>query len=263
MNPIAQINQEKYQTPAAPLIGIPTWNDQSTAYGGVNLFALNQSYINGIVASGGIPFMIPLNLDMEALWSIFCRLDGLFFAGGTDIYPELYGEELTGTEGRFDHDRDLIELVLARWALDYGLPLFGICRGMQMINIAAGGTLYHDLATERPKADKHDFFGVGEERKVIRHNIFVEADSYLGEALGEIVGVNSMHHQAVKEIGDRLRATAISEDGLIEGIEGIGDEFVLGCQWHPEELMDDPRQSQLLADFIDACASQSIKASAP
>ncbi|MEM7800313.1 MAG: gamma-glutamyl-gamma-aminobutyrate hydrolase family protein [Chloroflexota bacterium] len=236
-----------------PLIGMPTWIDQSTAYGGVDLFALNQSYINAVVAAGGIPFLIPLNLEREGLWSIFSRLDGLFLAGGTDIHPEHYGETAEGTEGRFDDERDHTELILARWSFEHNVPLFGVCRGMQMINVAAGGTLYHDLATDLPEKERHDFPGVGEIRQQIRHNIFIEADSFLGQTLGEIVGVNSMHHQAIKTVGDRLQVTAISEDGLVEGIEYADGRFVIGCQWHPEELMDDPSQARLLTGFVEAC----------
>ena len=242
----------------APLIGMPTWSDDSTAYNGVSLFALNQSYVDAIVEAGGIPFMIPLNLDLDRLWALFCKLDGLFLAGGTDIHPALYDEKVAGSEGRFDDRRDVVEIQLAQWALETDLPIFGICRGMQMINVAAGGTLYHDLKIERPESDKHDFFGAGADRQVIRHNIFVESNSYLGRTLGEIVGVNSMHHQAVKELGAFLNATAISEDGLIEGIEGSEHAFVVGCQWHPEELSADPHQAQLFADFITAASSQNL-----
>lgn len=247
----------------APLIGMPAWSDRSTTFGGVNLFALNQSYVDAVVQAGGIPVMIPLNLDQPALWTLFQRLDGLFLAGGTDIFPGLYGEAATGSEGAFDCDRDRIELQLARWALDHHLPLFGVCRGMQMINVAAGGRLYHDLAHERPEVGRHDFFAQGVERQQIRHNIFIEAGSILGQTLGEIVGVNSMHHQAVKTVGAGLRVTAISEDGLVEGIEGTDHPFVVGCQWHPEELVATPLHADLLHRFIAACQETGVTPHAP
>ncbi|MEM8856842.1 MAG: gamma-glutamyl-gamma-aminobutyrate hydrolase family protein [Chloroflexota bacterium] len=234
----------------SPLIGIPTWQDTSVEYNGVPLFAINQSYIKALTAEGAIPILIPLNLDEEALRNIFDRLDGLFLSGGTDINPLQYGEELTGHEGQFDSERDEVELKLARWALANNLPVLGICRGMQILNVAAGGTLYHDLATERPDTHKHDYFGKKLERREIRHLISTVPYSYVHQTLGKTIGVNSMHHQAIRRVGFGFTVTAFSDDGLPEAIEATNHPFAIGVQWHPEELSDDQRHAQIFNDFI-------------
>ena len=253
-----QATHFKQQPYRRPVIGVPSWIDQSTAYGGVLLYAINQSYINILTAAGAIPFVIPLNLDEEQLWDLFEQLDGLFLSGGTDIDPTFYGEATTGTEGGFDAVRDESELRLARWALETDMPLFGVCRGMQIINVAAGGTLVHDLATDLPQADKHDFFAAGAERAFIRHQVYLDPYSYLGRVLGRSTGVNSMHHQVVNRVGRGLSVTAWSADGLVEGIEGNDQSFVVGVQWHPEELTADPTQAQLFIDFIAAAAGERL-----
>lgn len=233
-----------------PLIGITTWNDSSVEYDGVPLFAINQSYVNALTAAGAIPILIPINLDDDSLRDIFDRLDGLFLSGGTDINPVHYVETETGTEGRFDLQRDETELKLARWALANDLPILGVCRGMQILNVAAGGSLYHDLATERPDIHRHDYFGGEFKRNDIRHTISTTPYSYLYDVLGEKIGVNSMHHQAVRRVGFSFYVTAFSDDGLAEAIEATNHPFAIGLQWHPEELTDDPRHAQIFHDFI-------------
>ena len=241
-----------------PLIGITTWIDSSVDYAGVPLYAINQSYVNTLTAAGAIPFLIPLNLDDETLRDIFDRLDGLFLSGGTDINPIHFGEPVTGTEGNFDLLRDETELKLARWALANNLPVLGICRGMQILNVSAGGTLYHDLATDRPDTHRHDFFAGGLKRNEIRHTVSTAPYSYLHRVLGETIGVNSMHHQAVRRVGFGFHITAVSDDGLPEGIEATDHPFAVGLQWHPEELTDDLRQAQLFHDFIAVSAGASM-----
>ena len=237
-----------------PLIGIPTWNDSSVDYDGVPLYAINQSYVKTLTAAGAIPFLIPLNLDDTTLREIFDRLDGLFLSGGTDIDPIHFDEAETGTEGRFDQQRDETELKLARWAIANDLPVLGICRGMQILNVAAGGSLYHDLNTERPNTHRHDYFGGDFKRNDIRHTVSTTPQSYLHDILGETIGVNSMHHQAVRRVGFSFYVTAFSDDGLPEAIEATNHQFAMGVQWHPEELTDDDRQAQLFHDFIAVSA---------
>ena len=237
-----------------PLIGITTWNDSSVDYDGVPLYAINQSYINALTAAGAIPYLIPLNLDDETLREIFDRLDGLFLSGGTDINPIHYDEAETGSEGRFDLQRDETELKLARWALANNLPVLGVCRGMQILNVAAGGSLYHDLATDRPDTHRHDFFGSGFKRNDIRHTVSTTPYSYLHHVLGEKIGVNSMHHQAIRRVGFSFYVAAFSDDGLAEAIEATNHLFAIGLQWHPEELTDDERHAQLFHDFIAVSA---------
>lgn len=237
-----------------PLIGIPTWNDSSVGYDGVPLYAINQSYVAALTAAGAIPFLIPLNLDDDSLRDIFDRLDGLFLSGGTDINPIHYDDAEAGTEGRFDNQRDETELKLARWALANDLPVLGVCRGMQILNVAAGGSLYHDLATDRPDTHRHDYFGSEVKRNDVRHTVSTTPYSYLHQILGEKIGVNSMHHQAVRRVGFSFYVTAFSDDGLPEAIEATNHRFAIGLQWHPEELTADERHAQLLHDFIAVSA---------
>lgn len=246
--------QQQYNY-AAPFIGMPLWTDKSNTYGGIQTYGLNQSYIQAIIDAGGIPITIPLNLDKNQLWILFNQLDGLFLSGGSDISPELYGGKTTIAQVQYDYERDQTELTLTKWALEFNLPVFGVCRGMQMINVAAGGTLYHDLASDRPDVGKHDFFSVNADRKRIRHSIFIESNSILGNSLGDIAGVNSMHHQSVEKLGTGLRVTAISEDGLIEGIESEAHSLLLGCQWHPEELTTNPNQEKLFTYFVQTSST--------
>ena len=250
MNTLSLNTNLNSQSNTAPLIGMPTWSDSSVAFNGVPLYALNQSYVDTIVEAGGIPFMIPLNLNRAVLWNLFNQLDGLFLAGGTDISPALYAEEENGKEGRFDQPRDSAEIQLARWALESGLPIFGICRGMQLINVAAGGSLYHDLATDLADVEKHDYFESGAARQTIRHNIFVESDSYLGRTLGEIVGVNSMHHQAIKDLGAGLQVVGTAPDGIIEAVEMPDHPWLVGLQWHPEVTAKQDETQQAIFDAL-------------
>ncbi|MCB0036860.1 MAG: gamma-glutamyl-gamma-aminobutyrate hydrolase family protein [Anaerolineales bacterium] len=248
----------KYMAVQRPLIGIPTWSDNSTVYAGIPLFAINQSYVNAVTRFGALPLLVPLNLPDEMLREIFARLDGLLLCGGTDIDPVYYGQKASNGEGKFDTARDETELKLVRWGLTADLPMLGICRGMQLLNVAAGGTLYHDLAAERPDLGRHDFFSFDRGRRQIRHTVQTTPKSYLRRTLGRSGGVNSMHHQGVRRVGEGLRVTALSHDGLPEGIEAESHPFAVGVQWHPEELTDNPQQARLFADFTAACVRKRL-----
>jgi putative glutamine amidotransferase len=179
----------------------------------------------------------------------------VFLAGGVDVDPGSYGEERHDLCGRTDLARDRVELLFARWAMDEGKPVFGVCRGMQVINVAAGGTLYQDCAAQVPDSIKHDYFpGAGWARDHLAHHVDLAEGTRLRRVFGAgRVMVNSMHHQAILRLGDGLVVSAVSPDGVVEAVEGPGDAFLVGVQWHPEMLVEnDAGTLRLFEEFIEA-----------
>jgi putative glutamine amidotransferase len=200
--------------------------------------------------------LIPLNLSTGALRAIFERLDGLLLTGGADVDPKHYGEAIHEKCGQIDQVRDTVELTLTRWALAEGLPILAICRGIQVLNVAAGGTLYQDIASQMPGSLKHDCWP-DYPRNYPAHQVTVNGDSILAAVLGQgRVAVNSTHHQAVKDLAPGFRVVARALDGVIEAIEGCGHPFAVGVQWHPEELVEDaPPMRRLFEEFVSAARS--------
>jgi putative glutamine amidotransferase len=200
--------------------------------------------------------MIPLlHDDTDTLREIYSRLDGLLIAGGVDIHPSRFGEQPIPELGRTDDARDAVELQLVNWALEEGMPVFGLCRGAQVINVACGGTLHQDIVAQVAGASKHDFFpNAGYARDYRAHNVTVAPWSILHATYGTpTFSVNSMHHQAIKRLGRGLLASAHSPDGLIEAVERPGENWVVGVQWHPEMFEEsDPKTRALFRAFIDA-----------
>ena len=237
-----------------PVIGIPGRHDQSSR--GSPIFAQNRTYVEAVTKAGGAPVLIPPNLDEGALRAIYERLDGLLLAGGEDIHPKHYGEAIHEKCGQSDEARDTVELTLTRWALAEGLPILAICRGIQVLNVAAGGTLYQDIASQIPGSLKHNCWP-DYPRNYLAHQVTVNGDSQLAAVLGQSrVGVNSLHHQAVKDLAASFKIVARATDGLIEAIEGYDHPFALGVQWHPEELVQDaPPMRRLFEVFVSAARS--------
>ena len=172
------------------------------------------------------------------------------------MHPRHYGEAIYEKCGQIDAARDTVELTLARWALAEGLPVLGLCRGIQVLNVAAGGTLYQDIASQVPGSLKHDFWP-DHPRNYLAHQVTVNGDSHLAAIFSQgQVAVNSSHHQAVKDLAPNFRAVAWAPDGVIEAIEGHDHPFALGVQWHPEDLVDDaPHMRRLFEDFVSAARS--------
>ncbi len=250
-----------------PIIGIPTQTLQSL--GGVSAeippsWVMSQRYIQTLVQAGAVPWMIPL-VDETTLRGIYERLDGVFLPGGADIDPATYGDGPHVACDKTDPERDRVELSLAKWAMADGRPVLGVCRGIQLINVAAGGTLFQDLATQRPESIKHDYFpfnGQSFTRDHLAHTVDVSADSRLARLYGAgELRVNSMHHQGIRELGQGLRVTAVAPDGLVEAIETTGDAYVFAVQWHPEALTDRDAQARaMFREFIEAASATASSA---
>jgi putative glutamine amidotransferase len=240
-----------------PIIGVPTQTLEEIPDQLPRCWVMSQQYVRVLVAAGAIPWIIPLiQGDTATLRGIYDRLDGLFLPGGVDLDPSAYDEAPTDLCGRTDPARDEIELMLTRWALEDKKPLLAVCRGIQVLNVAAGGSVHQDLATQLPGAIKHDYFPRAGQytRDLLVHDVTLTKGSRLETLLDTpSIEVNSMHHQGIKELAETLRPTAYAPDGLIEGLESQNGHFVLGVQWHPEALVErDPRMTRLFAAFIDA-----------
>jgi putative glutamine amidotransferase len=242
-----------------PIIGVPTQTLEEIPDQLPRCWVMSQQYVRVLVAAGAVPWIIPLlENDPATLRAIYDRVDGVFLPGGVDLEPSTYDEAATSLLGRTDPARDEIELTLTRWALEDGKPLLAVCRGIQVVNVAAGGTVHQDLTTQLPGAIKHDYFPVRGQysRDLLVHDVTVPEGSRLRDLLdASTVKVNSMHHQGIKQLAPGLRPTAYAPDGLIEGIESPNGHFMLGVQWHPEALVDrDPRMRQLFTAFIEAAS---------
>ena len=242
-----------------PVIGITTQTlhaIQGIPEGLPDSWVMNQRYFLPVLALGALPWMIPLLPDdPETMRGIYERLDGLLIPGGVDVDPATYGEEVHPLCGRLDPARDAVELQLTRWAVADAKPVLGLCRGEQVINVAMGGSLYQDVGAQYEGAIMHEYYPTkGYSRDHLAHPVDVTAGTRLRDLLVEpSVPVNSMHHQAVKRLGDGLVASAYAPDGLIEAVEGTGDGFLVGVQWHPEMFESrDPSTGHLFREFVKA-----------
>jgi putative glutamine amidotransferase len=240
-----------------PVIGIATQTLEPIAGQVPRAWVMGQKYVRVLTRERAVPWLIPLLPEDEpTLRQIYERLDGLFLTGGVDVDPSCYGEDRQPTCGCSDVARDSVELTMLRWAMAEHKPVLGVCRGHQVINVAAGGALYQDVTTQRPKALKHDYFP--HTGPYVRDQLSHEVEVTAGSRLDSIVGartlqVNSMHHQGVKVLAPGLQASAFAPDGLIEGLEGSNGQFLIGVQWHPEELAEkDPAMQRLFTAFLDA-----------
>ncbi len=236
-----------------PLIGITVGRYQNPATQQRNLLGLAEAYVQAVLNQGGIPVMVPLGIPETDLLALFERLDGLVLSGGGDIDPTVYGKTIGSKIMAMDRNRDMIEIKLMQLAAGEEKPVLAICRGMQVMNVAMGGTMIQDIDSELPEADKHSYFK-GYPRDHIAHSVKVEEDSRLAKILGSpIVKTNSLHHQACDVIGETLEVTAVAPDGIIEGLELPDHPFAVGVQWHPECIQEQPEMRQLFTALVEAC----------
>jgi putative glutamine amidotransferase len=237
-----------------PVIGITLMNVQHE--GQRALQGVRPMYVEAIAAAGGVPLLIPLTDDEAITRELYALCDGILLPGGEDLDPATYGEAPHPELGAVDPQRDAVELLLARLTRDDHKPLLGICRGMQTINVAFGGTLYQDLPSQLADPLNHRANTEMNEFTTPTHSVQLEADSWLARQLGTTeIAANTMHHQAVKAVAPGLRITGVAPDGVIEAVEGTDAQFVVGVQCHPEYLWhtSEPRWRAMFAGFVAVC----------
>jgi putative glutamine amidotransferase len=244
-----------------PVIGVTTQTLQ--AIDGIppqlpHSVVMNDRYYTAVAQAGGAPVLVPLlHDDLDALRAVYEMLDGVLIPGGVDVNPATFGEAPHPKLGRVDEPRDVVEMQLTRWAIADGKPVLGLCRGLQVINVALGGTLYQDLEAQYPDGIKHDYFPTyGFGRDHLAHDVTVTAGSRLRTVLDrDRITVNSMHHQGIKTLAPTLVASAVAPDGLVEAVELPGSPFCVGVQWHPEVFeMANPDTRHVFREFITAAS---------
>jgi putative glutamine amidotransferase len=237
-----------------PVIGLISRRDQSARWSGYELYGQGLAYADALALAGGAPILIPLGLGEDAWRRIYERIEGLLFPGGVDVDPAYYHEERHPRLGQVDDALDQAELTFARWALDDHMPVLAICRGIQLLNVAAGGTLYQDLPSQRPDAFPHACSAPTYPREYRAHPVEVASASRIASAMGVCTArVNSRHHQAIKDVAAGFDVTALAPDGVIEGIECQGARYIVGVQWHPESLAaNDPQMLGLFRALVEA-----------
>ncbi len=234
-----------------PLIGITT-STFTTEQG----WEYNRAYvamIQAVAEAGGLPVLVPISIDDEALRGIYERLDAVLLPGGGDMRPNIYGAEAHPLTDNIDDARDHVEVNLTRWAVDDDLPVLGICRGHQVVNVALGGTLIQDVPSEIGSNISHNVTVPRDSRP---HEVNIDPSSRLASILGTTtIAVNSLHHQSVGVAAPDTCVTAYSPDGVVEALEMPQKKFVLSVQWHPEDLYrDDPAMKRLFKAFVEAAA---------
>lgn len=216
-------------------------------------FGVNQSYARSVSIAGGIPILIPLDLPDDDLNDLLDRLDGILFTGGYDIDPQRYGSQPHPKVEHIDAERDRVECHLVQAAMQAGKPLLGICRGLQVINVALGGSLYEDLQDQFAGSIMHD--NHDKPRDSLVHSVNVERKSLLSQIIPcNRTQVNSLHHQGVRLLASDLNPSAFSPDGLVEAIELPDLRFGLAVQWHPEELQEYASMRRLFQQFVQYCS---------
>ncbi|OGZ17272.1 MAG: hypothetical protein A2494_00355 [Candidatus Lloydbacteria bacterium RIFOXYC12_FULL_46_25] len=213
-------------------------------------YFLRRECVTALEQAGGTPLIIAAS-NTPSIQEICGIMEGLYLTGGDDIHPSFYGEAIAPHYvGTLDMSRDQLERELVIYAVEHHIPIFGICRGMQALNVFLGGALYQDIACEQKKAIEHRLTCA--DRAFLAHPIKVKEGTRISNIMGgRDFMVNSIHHQGVKELGKDLIATATSPDGLIEAIELPDHPFTIGVEWHPEELKDDASR-QLFIEFVNA-----------
>lgn len=199
-----------------------------------NINKINYTYIDAVVEASGVPVVIPILKDIEDIEIYLDIVDGIIFTGGEDISSLYFDEEPIREVDDIYHDRDITEMELFEKAYTKGIPVLGICRGAQLINIGLGGNIYQDIYKQLPNTIGHY---CPKNLQDGYHSIKISNDSILFEIFkSEKLVVNSWHHQGIKDIGRYLKVTSTSSDGIVEAIESTNKKFVLGLQFHPEEM---------------------------
>lgn len=216
---------------------------------------LAHDYVKAVEWAGGAPLIVPVVEQLESIQPVLDMLDGIIFSGGTDIDPQCYGELMLFQSNGIEPVRDAHEIGLVKKVLaERKIPVMGICRGMQLLNVACGGTLYQDLEKQRKNEFNHSMEMYP--KYLPTHDVTLQDHSFLQSAFQKsTIRVNSLHHQGIKTIGQGLSATGTTSDGLIEGIELSGERCVIGVQFHPEMMVDNnPELLKIFMAFVEKCS---------
>jgi putative glutamine amidotransferase len=231
-----------------PLIGVLTYRNQNPL--GFTQFSASEAYTSSLVNAGAIPLLIPLGQPKSNLEALLPHLDGVLFTGGGDIAPERYGGAPNTLVSDVDIDRDRLEIELALQVIESKKPFLGICRGLQVINVALGGSLYEDIKAQRPDSLEHQW-SPAYPREHLAHSVHIETGSRLAGILkANEAQVNSLHHQGVRRLAQDLRPTAYAPDGVIEAFELPSYPYGLAVQWHPENLQAHQAMRDLFRSFV-------------
>lgn len=236
-----------------PFIGITTFHTDSQR--GYIYISVTKAYVDAVVRAGAIPLLIPLGLAQTDLAELMQKVDGVLFTGGGDIDPARFQGLSHPTVHDIDPVRDELEIQLVQQVIEQNTPFFGICRGLQVINVALGGSLYTHIQDQHPNALKHDYFP-GRPRNYHAHPVKIDEGTTLAGILGQpIVQVNSLHHQGIDRLATRLLSTAYAPDGIVEAVELPGHAFGLAVQWHPEWLQDQVEMRELFTAFVNTAGN--------
>lgn len=237
-----------------PMIGVTTMRRQNEH--GMQLVSVAEAYITALTQAGICPVLIPNQIPESAVDELLVRLDGILFTGGGDIAADFYQVEQNSKINGVERDRDRIELHLLKRAVEDGKPFMGICRGLQLVNVGLGGSLYADITEQAAGAIKHDYYPDWK-RDYLAHSVEVQADSFLHSILGaNTIKVNSLHHQAIRQVAPGLIPTAYAPDGIVEAVELQQHPFGLAVQWHPEWLTAHKQMRDLFSAFAEAASIQ-------
>jgi putative glutamine amidotransferase len=237
----------------SPVIGITTSRQKND--GNVSTLKNPEAYSIAISKAGGLPFLIPLGLSVKQLEQVLSIIDGVLLSGGGDVDPKAYGIINDDRSTSIDPDRDREEFVLVERAIELKKPFLGICRGLQVINVVLGGTLYTNLPGQYSKKINHRQ-AASEQLGLTSHKVRIVQGSRLEDILGtRKLFVNSRHHQGIKRLADKLIASAYAPDNLIEAIEIPDHPFGIAVQWHPENLIAHEPMLEIFRAFVNAAAN--------
>lgn len=222
---------------------------KSISYPNMGLYYVEENIIKQVEKLGHTPIILPITENLtESVENILKIVDGIILSGGTDISPELYNEELQNPDWTGDIKRDLFEIAILKKTKAKNIPVLGICRGFQLINVAYGGSLFQDIPSMRENSFEHSN---QEKYQNLTHSAKILKNTDLYDLIKkEHLIVNSVHHQGIKKLGENLEVMAYSDDGLIESIKALDSKFVWGIQWHPEWSNDGDDAKKVLEFFL-------------
>lgn len=215
---------------------------------GVCKSGVNDTYVNAVLKAGAVPLILPICQDKKVIEAMVDACDAIIMTGGVDIHPRYYHEEISRYCGAFDVDRDSFEIMLLDILDQKQLPILGICRGCQMLNVYYGGTLYQDLGQEKTCTIMHNQLG---SRGYGCHGIYLKENNFLSSIYQDGDLVNSYHHQAVKDLAPCFKEAAISQDGIIEAYQHISKP-IYAVQFHPEVMVEnDDKALKIFSQFVE------------